>query len=400
MENTNSEISKNENLYNILKLNEGIFKVFYFYNEFLLKEFCVPITSKFRTFINEESIMLDEKSLNSIDDTTKLFLEFILDNLESAFIKVNFSSGSDSYFMVNKLRCSILNEILILIKSSTKLQENLLEEKQEITKDNYSYLNYSSSNKLFLKKWNKLEMRREFRIVWYKNCILISQRYCDVCFDYNKDELDDFYQIIKKFFKEKFVFENFRMETKIFYLNDENNKITSKNESLNYLDFHFITKNDIDNEIIYLDFIILKSKKIKILDLLTEEQRNKLAYKLDDYDIKNFSPLLFEKFKNSEIFKNKVSKQSYDQENIIAKSEKDLDEEFIENENKYFKEFIKEYIVQMDGNLSDYLNEMFLYIKNNDGIIIKDENFNKFPQELIDNPTNMIHFLENLDIKK
>lgn len=377
------------------KQKENPIELIYFQSEFLLKEYCLQISNQLKLFLKEESIFLDEKSLSAIDKNTKNSIDFIIKNFESTFIKLNFSSGSDCFFMVNKLRCTKLDEILILLKSSSKLQENLFEEKEENKKIvDLAYFKLNS-DKLFLKKWYKIDMRKEFRVVYFKRDFIISQRHCDICFDYEFNELAEIKEIIKNFFEEYFVYENFELEAKVLIFNNENTDISFKKKNLNYFDFHFIEKNDYENEILLIDLLLVNSnnKKIKIIDVITEKQRNKLAYKLDDYDIKNFLPLVFEKYKNSDLYNNKVHKENDDLEN-----KEFLDDEAIEKENKYFEVFTIEYLIDKQINCQDDLKKSFFYIGKDDKIIEKDENYNKFPQELIDNQSNMLQFLKKLEI--
>jgi len=376
--NTNRYYPDNLNSYSQLKL-------FYLFNEIILKEYCLPITNYLKDFIKEDSIILADENFNSIDKTTREYFKFILDDLESAFIKLNLSSGSDCYFMVNKLRCSNIDEILILIKSSTKLQENLIEIISEKEEDNLINNSQLSMNKLFLKKWYKIETRKEFRIVFYKNEILICQRYCDTFFDYSINEIEENYKTIKEFFEKKFNYNLFETEA-IVYQFGEGFKIELKNQKLNYLDFHSITKEDLENDLIYVDIIIQNNKKIKIIDIITEKQRLRTAFKLDDYDIKIFLPLLFELYKKSNIYSQPAQ--------VKDSLEIDCDYYFVERENAYFEKFIKEYLIEKKekNNVSK-----ILFIDCQNKIIAKDENFNKFPQELIDNPSNMLQFIEKLN---
>lgn len=423
-------------------------KLFYFYNEFIIKEYCLPISESFFGFLKEDSIILDEKALISIDQNTKLFLNYIIEQFESIFIKLNFSAASDCFFMINKLRITKIDEIFILIKSSSKLQENLFDEAYSVNQHNSPGNHIAAgkksknlnekANKLFIKKWHKIDMKKEFRVLYYKNRFIIFQRYCDICFDYQASDLAEIYELIYDFFKNSFKYENFEISTKIHniiinsdltsqtkqYNNQEikqskqtqaqdlalkqETKVNMHKESLNYLDFHSIRQEDISSEIIYVDLLILKTNKIKLIDIITEKQRKELAFKLDDYSINNFLPLFFEKIKKSNEFNDFISSYASFPNYFLEQID---NPENISKVNEFYENFINNYFKDIKDIFGDAnqgveanthykkVNKIIFYVQNNDEIIDKDDNYNKFPQELIDNPANMMKFLEKLEIE-
>ena len=76
-------------------------------------------------YLEEDSINLDDENLETIELELKEKINLTFEKFESIFIKLNYSSASDSQFLVNNLRCFNLQDVLILIKGSNKIAENL-----------------------------------------------------------------------------------------------------------------------------------------------------------------------------------------------------------------------------------------------------------------------------------
>lgn len=150
------------------------------------------------------------------------FDEILVEKLKlfskKVFIKLNWSSPKDAFWVINKLSCSSLSDIYMLLKSSDFISHDLNEvfsecEDKEESKQKIDSFEY----KLIMREWVNINPNMEFRCFVKKNQLIgISQRDCrsfyQILLD-NKDEIlnrivNFFVEKIKdKFFDESFVFD-------------------------------------------------------------------------------------------------------------------------------------------------------------------------------------------------
>jgi hypothetical protein len=182
-------------------------------------------------FMSEDSIILDDETLNSLE---KDFIEEcnqVLSEYTSVFVKLNFSAATDTDFLVHEAKCFNLKDILTILKGSTRINENysvFLENKG---------LENNTSNKLYLilKPWYKIDNRDEFRIFLIKSELKgICQRYLNFYFDYSQDEINEIKESIIRLYQS-----------------------------------HLVNLKDDDNLIIDLLYL-RKLKKVKIIDIISQ----------------------------------------------------------------------------------------------------------------------------------
>ena len=287
MENINySEIIQNQ--YNTFK-------------KYMLKSTFIEIDNNFMEFLQQESIIINQETLDLIgNETISKIKKSVLSNegFNSVFIKINFSAPTDSDFIVNNLKCYNLDEILILIKGSQKL---------------ISCLNFNSFSKniLIIKNWYKIEKKNEFRLfINNQKLILIAQRNIHYYFSYTDDYLINLFDRIKNFF----------------------------NELLKY--------NLIEKDKIFID-ILLTENKIKIIDLITENIRLLLNLNSDNLFYGNSYFLFYDNWDQIEELKNDNNSDYKKMIKII-----NTEEEIIwnENNNKFPIEILN------DDNRNDIYN--------------------------------------------
>jgi len=131
----------------------------------LFKSYCfkskfIPFTKELIEFLNQDSIIISEEEIDIIDSNTKQFFNICFIEYEYLFLKLNWSSGSDSYFLVEDLKLSKLEELLLILKGSSKLIKdytNIIQNKLEI------------APLLVVKKWYSLDVSKEFRCYFINN---------------------------------------------------------------------------------------------------------------------------------------------------------------------------------------------------------------------------------------
>jgi hypothetical protein len=209
-------------------------KLFDFFGEDMMKYTCINLTpyTNLIQFIEEESIILDEETLNSIENEFKEKIQELFLEYQSVFIKLNFSAPTDSQFLVHELKCINLNDILTLIKGSSKLSDNI-----NIFQQNKD----SSELYLITKPWYKMDQRNEFRLfIDDKELKGICQRHLNFYFDYSEHELEEIEEAI------------------LMFLDKHSDK---------FEDDHISKRLIVD--VLYMK----KFNRIKVVDVLSEENR-------------------------------------------------------------------------------------------------------------------------------
>lgn len=206
------------------------------YNMF--KEYMTPfeiidIDEGTNKIIKKESIMMNEETLELMNNATKCKLNQLINEYDSVFVKLNEASGIDAKFLLTQLKCFTIEDIIILIKGSERMM------------DAYDANNNNTEGSaIVIKEWYQIEERNEFRCFIVNNSLRgISERYINVNPKYSNDEIEKITSCITDFF------------------NDSN--ILSKIDTLN---------NEIDNNndgmMIVIDILYLpKKNKLKIIDI-------------------------------------------------------------------------------------------------------------------------------------
>lgn len=133
----------------------------------------IPVTEGLKHFLQQDSILLTEENLNMIEKEAKQAISNALNEYGSVFIKFNGKAPTDSYFLVNDLRCYSLEDVLVLLKGSSRF---------DLKED---------GNSLLVKKWITIEPKEEFRCyVINKTLKGIRQRHLDLFMDYQSEDLD------------------------------------------------------------------------------------------------------------------------------------------------------------------------------------------------------------------
>jgi len=289
-------------------------ETFEIFNKLMLKHYFIDITNykNLIKYLSEESIYVDEETIQSIEEEFKEKVEEILNEFGSVFIKLNYNAATDSEFLVHKLECFKLEDILILLKGSNKINTNFTIFQNEKEEKNLL---------LILKKFYDVKQENEFRIFIHKGVIkAISQRHINIFFNYNEEFLNELKRIILEYYE---------VEIKPF-----SNKIS---------EYTFL-------DVLYLD----KSKKVKIIDIMTEEIRQLLIkYSEHNYSFSDYF-LLFTNWE--EILES--SKSETNEDLCIMKVIKSPEEiiESPDNINKFPQEIIGEGNVQNIQDIINFLN--------------------------------------------
>lgn len=194
---------------------------------------CKLIDAKegFIQFLKNESILLDIDNISIIEPEIMNEIKTCFEEYEYIFVKLNCSSSNDAEFMLQDNQCFNVDDLLISLKSSTKVFEN--------TNFQESYL--------ILKKWYKIDRKFEFRLFFIGDELKsISQRHINEFFEYEIQQLEEILLSIEKFHKEL----------------KQNEEISEflKNEKFTFIDVYFL----------------VSSYRIKIIDVLTEKERQSL----------------------------------------------------------------------------------------------------------------------------
>ncbi len=73
--------------------------IFPIFSKYFYKPTFIPIPDSLTNFLNEESIILDEETMSTLDQTFIKNIQEVLTELECVFIKLNWSSANDSHFL-------------------------------------------------------------------------------------------------------------------------------------------------------------------------------------------------------------------------------------------------------------------------------------------------------------
>lgn len=216
----------------------------------MMKFTCINLTpyKYLLQFIEEESIILDEETLENIELEFKEKIKEIFIEYQSVFVKLNFSAATDSQFLVHEMRCINLFDILTLIKGSNRLT------------DNVSIYQQNKNSELFLivKPWYKMNQRNEFRLfISDRELKGVCQRYLNFYFDYSEQELEEIEEAIHLFIEK-------------YYEKLKNDHIGNCNKLI--------------VDVLY----IKKYNRIKVVDVISEENRECLyLHKYDEENIED-----------------------------------------------------------------------------------------------------------------
>ena len=190
MEEQNSDLLTIEGIYSKLK-------------KFMLKNFIIDLGlyPNLIKFLAEESIYLDQETIQLIEKDFREKISEILEEFGSVFVKLNYSAATDSDFLVNKLECFKLEDILILLKGSYKLNRNF-----------ENFQNKNSGLFLILKKFYNIKQENEFRLFIIENNVRgISQRHIYCYFNYDKAFIEEVKKNILDFYQKELrpIFDSF-----------------------------------------------------------------------------------------------------------------------------------------------------------------------------------------------
>jgi hypothetical protein len=235
MESNNNEIKNQE------KCDSKFLTIYNTFKDYFHRNVVIELDADkgLMQYLQQESIFTDNDSLSIISHQTKKIIKDAIDTYGSVFPKINFSAPTDSYFLVQDLRCFNLDEVLVLLKGSPKLY------------DNYKFEEPDLKIFLTLKKWFKVQPQNEFRLFFARNGLKgICQRHLNYCFGFISDDLEELKISVQKFI--------------------ENEKIIGKLKS-------------IGNEDLFVMDIVRVKGKIKIVDVITDEELKSAMYAEIDY---------------------------------------------------------------------------------------------------------------------
>lgn len=181
--------------------NYSIDQFYPIFSKFLYKPHFITIPDSLLNFLKEESIILDEETMNNLDPTFVNNVQEVLNECGCVFMKLNWSSANDSHFLNQGLKIFTIKDILRMLKGSSKL---FLDLKNIETSNNEQRLIHPI---LVLFKWYEIETKNEFR------CFLIGKELKAICqrnlshfYNYSEEEIMNFKKILIKF-KENLVME-------------------------------------------------------------------------------------------------------------------------------------------------------------------------------------------------
>ena len=212
-------------------IDYSIDKIYNIFNKYCYKSNILDIPDNLNDFLEQESIILDDEQIESLDKNFIQKIKNVLDENECVFIKLNWSSADDSHFLNQGLKCYTIKDVLRLMKGSTKLFNDL-----NLLK---TLLNQEKKIKsiLVLYKWYSLDCKSEFRcLIVDSNLKAICQRNTSHYYNFEQSEIDEYTQLIQNFFN---------------YLNDDDS----------------IYKFFIEKKFIVIDVYVTKKKKVKIIDV-------------------------------------------------------------------------------------------------------------------------------------
>jgi hypothetical protein len=173
--------------------------IFPIFSKYFYKPTIITIPNSLTNFLNEESIVLDEETMSSLDETFIKNIQKVLSELECVFIKLNWSSANDSHFLNQGLKCFTIKDILRLLKGSTKLFLDL--KNVAALKNEQKVLNPI----LVMFKWYEIEPKNEFRcFVIGKELKAICQRNPSHFYSYSEDEISNYKILLITFIQNLF----------------------------------------------------------------------------------------------------------------------------------------------------------------------------------------------------
>lgn len=147
----------------------------------------------------------EEKNYPDFREFDEILREKLKNLSNKVFIKLNWSSPKDAFWVLNKLWCCSLSDIYLLLKSSDFISHDLneafsqCEDKEEMMEKINSF-----EYKLIMREWVNINPSMEFRCFVNKNILIgISQRDCRSFFQILLDGRTEILGRIEKFFVEK-----------------------------------------------------------------------------------------------------------------------------------------------------------------------------------------------------
>lgn len=277
-------------------------------DEFYLPTSANKVMDEMRQEKNESSD--DEESWSedeTTDETTKQIsfpilekqIQDVLDDYESVFPKLNWSSPKDARWAVadNRLKCTNLAEIFLLLKSSDFITHDLTEPFKFCHDDRQDLLT-TIPYVLVLRKWSALQPAKEFRVFVKNNRIIgICQRDCENFYQHIRTSIDEIRTNIWDFFVETiqnkfpsadFIVDIYRKDADRLYIIDFNPwgpmtdallfdwtelMTLTAAENSQYVDFRYVASQNGIKANSYGQYAIPKD----IADITRERDVNKLA---------------------------------------------------------------------------------------------------------------------------
>nr|ACI90369.1 cell division cycle protein 123-like protein [Philodina roseola] len=199
-------------------------------DEFYLPTSANKVMDEMRHEKNESS---DDDDDDDDEDSVSDFSSSLLDEFDAVFPKLNWSSPKDARWVVvdNRLKCTNLAEIFLLLKSSDFITHDL-SEPFKFCHDDRPDLLPTIPYVLVLRKWSALQPAKEFRCFVKNNRIIaISQRDCENFYSHIgsaaeeiRTNLCEFFteKIQKKFFSSDFIVDIYRKDADRLYIIDFN----------------------------------------------------------------------------------------------------------------------------------------------------------------------------------
>lgn len=364
--NPNQQLQQKE----IHNRNLTIKEVYSLFGEFMIKHNLIELDQSFNKYLSLDGISLDNEDKKLIcRDISDQIIE-LLKQYEYVFIKLNSKAATDSEFLCMQLKCFTIDDILVLLKGSTKI--NLV-------------FNPYAKNYLIIKPWYKIEHKYEFRCYFINKRLKgISQRYINLYEEYDNNIINKIRQTIIDFFFAK-------------ELRDVLDKIEIEEDKLHYMiiDVVYLYKKNkiriIDVETLIDAEFDLPPEEPEIGGQLLNEQNKKNDEKKKKDDKKKKTP---QEIQEEELLKKKMEEE----ENMKQEYFKEMKEKKANIDDKV-KLFIWDDLLNVDDEDKSEIELRFIEGIDDDRIVPEPENPNQFPVELYENENNIEELIRKLNIK-
>ena len=367
-------LNKNDINKEVHNRNLTVKEIYSIFGPLMITHKLIEIDNDFKKYLMLDGISIapEEKKLICRDISDQILTE--IKTHDCVFIKFNSKAPTDSEFLCWQFKCYSLDDILGLLKGSSRLN---------------NVFNPYSKNYLIIKPWYKIEHKNEFRCYLINKRLKgISQKYINLYEEY--DDIDKIRECIIEYMYSKEVKEAL-------------DKVEIDDMGLHYMII----------DLVYMP----KKNKVKIIDVETLiEGGNDIIIEEDDENNNINSSLNNDlndkKNVNSNVKKDvkKKTPQEIQEEEMMIKKKKEEEElekqEFINNlKNKKinFDEKIKLFTLDELLNIDDEDEseiELRIIESNDDSrIITEPENTNQFPLELLEYENNLEELIRKLDIK-